>query len=647
MQILAIIVAFAIIVVAIGVEEVFAEYYEDSGAGVAWDKAFYEICDTGTITIYAEEENTNPNLIQTFFIQVTSDSDYTGVEVVMVETGNNSGIFVGALQLCEMLSVSEGDRVYAHYGKVVGAVDIISSYSQSPSPITLKTDKLSYEFGDTIKISGEVTLLTSSHPVTIIVTGPTGKTVTAKSVDVVGNSYALRLTKTDGSSWQESGTYIIKAIHGTGDRTAKTSFFFSGSTGTGPGPGPSGRTIDVGGLPVSYQITGGTLNAIQEDFGAKSLIISITATDDGNLTIILPRNVIDATFNGGDDEFFVLIDGVQVDFDETKTSPDRTLTIYFPYRASEIEIIGTSVIGNSYSPPVYQAPTTKTNPPSPISTSQVKTIAGSGTPGCEETFSCYSPYSISVRTGTTVTWTNADKAAHTVTSGNPSTGPDGTFDSSMFMASDTFSHEFSQAGEFPYFCMVHPWMVGTVIVEGFTSGGWGFITQDTIPPKILQPKDIVADAEDGSGIRVNYDVLAIDDVDQIVTPSCSPSSGSFFSVGDTEVVCSAFDSAGNAASKKTFLVTVNPSALSIPVWIKDVAVFWCDEKIDDSSFIEGIQYLIDNDIIIITGTSVGSGGQEIPSWIKNNACWWSYGFISDVDFAQGLQYLVQEGIIQV
>ncbi len=521
MQILAVIVAFAIIVVAIGVEEAFAEYYEESGAGVAWDKAFYEICDTGTITIYAEEENTNPNLIQTFFIQVTSDSDYIGFEVGMIETGNNSGIFVGFLQLCELLSVSEGDRVYAHYGKVVGVADIISSYSQSPALITLKIDKLSYKFGDTIKISGELTPITSSYPVAIIITGPTGNTVTAKSVDVVGNGYALVLKRTYGASWEESGTYIIKAIHGKG-RTAETSFWFGSSSSSPP--------------------------------------------------------------------------------------------------------------SSSYSPP--------------SSATLVSVPAGASAPGCEMTDECYVPAAIFVKTGQTVTWTNNDKAAHTITSGYPSDGPDGTFDSSMFMASDTFSHEFSQAGKFPYFCMVHPWMVGTVIVEGSTSEG-GIITRDTIPPKILQPEDIVVDLEDGTRIRVDYEVLAIDDVDQIVRPSCSPSSGSFFPVGDTEVVCSASDMAGNEASKRTFLVTVNTSALSIPVWIKDVAAFWCDEKINDSSFIEGIQYLIDNDVIIITGTSVGSVGQEIPSWIKNNACWWSYGHISDVDFAQGLEFLVREGIIRV
>ncbi len=65
------------------------------------------------------------------------------------------------------------------------------------------------------------------------------------------------------------------------------------------------------------------------------------------------------------------------------------------------------------------------------------------------------------------------------------------------------------------------------------------------------------------------------------------------------------------------------------------------------SFIEGIQYLIDNNIIIVSASSGYGSSQEIPSWIKNNACWWSQGLISNSDFANGIEYLVREGIIRV
>jgi len=90
---------------------------------------------------------------------------------------------------------------------------------------------------------------------------------------------------------------------------------------------------------------------------------------------------------------------------------------------------------------------------------------GSGAPGCEEANECYIPSTLNISTGTTVVWENNDNAAHLATSGTPDGGPDGIFDSGMIMAGQTFEHEFSDKGEFPYYCLVHPWMVATVTVE--------------------------------------------------------------------------------------------------------------------------------------------------------------------------------------
>ncbi len=90
---------------------------------------------------------------------------------------------------------------------------------------------------------------------------------------------------------------------------------------------------------------------------------------------------------------------------------------------------------------------------------------GSSVPGCDETNECFIPAEVTVNVGDTVTWSNDDSAAHTVTSGTPSDGPDGKFDSSLFMAGTTFSYTFDKAGEYNYFCMVHPWMTGKVQVN--------------------------------------------------------------------------------------------------------------------------------------------------------------------------------------
>ena len=91
--------------------------------------------------------------------------------------------------------------------------------------------------------------------------------------------------------------------------------------------------------------------------------------------------------------------------------------------------------------------------------------AGTASPGCEESNSCYLPASLSVSIGDTVEWDNIDTAAHTVTAGSPAEGPSGAFDSSLLMAGASYSFTFDAAGSYDYFCMVHPWMTGKVTVN--------------------------------------------------------------------------------------------------------------------------------------------------------------------------------------
>jgi plastocyanin len=70
----------------------------------------------------------------------------------------------------------------------------------------------------------------------------------------------------------------------------------------------------------------------------------------------------------------------------------------------------------------------------------------------------YSPNPIEAKVGETVTWVNNDSAIHTATS------TDGTFDSDILQRGQTFSYTFDKEGEYPYFCDIHPNMVGKVVV---------------------------------------------------------------------------------------------------------------------------------------------------------------------------------------
>ena len=94
-------------------------------------------------------------------------------------------------------------------------------------------------------------------------------------------------------------------------------------------------------------------------------------------------------------------------------------------------------------------------------TTSVSIVQGSST----LTTDAYQPNPVQVSVGSTVTWTNNDAQPHTATSGENAT-PDGRFDSGIMAPAATFDHTFTEAGEFPYFCLLHPNMVGTVSVSG-------------------------------------------------------------------------------------------------------------------------------------------------------------------------------------
>ena len=95
--------------------------------------------------------------------------------------------------------------------------------------------------------------------------------------------------------------------------------------------------------------------------------------------------------------------------------------------------------------------------------------------------------------------------------------------------------------------------------------------------------------------------------------------------------------------------SVSAQEVSIPVWIKNNAEWWADDQITDSTFIDGIEFLIEKEIIVISDMPKASSEktESIPAWVKNNAGWWANDQIGDETFVNGLEYLIKVGIIVV
>ena len=230
---------------------------------------------------------------------------------------------------------------------------------------------------------------------------------------------------------------------------------------------------------LKYTIRGGIVDSISQDEHHNAVKIEMDSRLDGQITITVNNNSV-KPFDDG--TYFVTIDGEEVEF----TQVGKRLTIDFMANSQKIMIYGEgyksgghdmSSMGHSEDSKEHEAMMAAEKAAAdkaaaekaaaaakaPMSVT-VEPVAGSGAPGCETT-ECYTPSTATISAGGTVTFTNTDTAPHTSTSGSAANGPDGVFDTSLIMMNASFDVTLADAGTYTYFCMVHPWMEGTIIVE--------------------------------------------------------------------------------------------------------------------------------------------------------------------------------------
>ena len=215
---------------------------------------------------------------------------------------------------------------------------------------------------------------------------------------------------------------------------------------------------------LSYNIRGAVVDSIVGDSDNNSVNVLIDARLDGNLTITISSSVVEPFADG---TYFVLVDGEEIhDFTQTGS----ILSIPFLAGATEVTILG---ISDDYvaaqaadkaaaDKAAAEKAAAEKAAALPMSIS-IENATGSSTPGCEP--DCFIPNAATVAIGGTVTFVNSDTAPHTSTSGTPSDGPDGVWDSSLVMPGSSYDTTISSAGTYDYFCMVHPWMTGTITVK--------------------------------------------------------------------------------------------------------------------------------------------------------------------------------------
>jgi len=220
----------------------------------------------------------------------------------------------------------------------------------SGSLISVQTDTSSYDEGDTILISGQITTLVGQTPVTLQLFKDGNMIEIAQIVVSSDGNYSYTIIA-EGSMWQNQGQYLVKVTYGEGN-IAETTFFYT----------PESEvltTSDIfevdagssGTFDILYSIRGGVLSDISIDENIFGLVVEINASDDGKIVLDLPRKYIDAEKQNGKDEVFIILverqngDIVETAYkEETSHSEIRTISIDFEEGDSKIQIIGTYVI---------------------------------------------------------------------------------------------------------------------------------------------------------------------------------------------------------------------------------------------------------------------------------------------------------------
>jgi len=156
----------------------------------------------------------------------------------------------------------------------------------------------------------------------------------------------LLLLLAEGQLWQNEGDYTVRAAYGEGNIAEASFEFFKQIAITDTSEFFEVDAGSSGTFDVEYIIRGGTVKDMIVDSEIFALIVIIESTGDGSLTLDLPRVSIDATkSDGSDDLFIILIDGIEVIYDESITNENtRTITIQFEQGDSDIEVIGTFII---------------------------------------------------------------------------------------------------------------------------------------------------------------------------------------------------------------------------------------------------------------------------------------------------------------
>ena len=663
---------------------------------VSFNQTQYRLSDTALITVTDSDSNTNAGSQQTISIILNSTTDTSGISVLnLTETGDATGIFTGTATFTSgsgsstsgsVLNVTTSDTLSATFNNVTGSASIFSrtiAFDSSPytidkiafltvtdlnSNLTASVETIEVTISSTI--AGKSTTLTltetnatsgifggssdnslvfmSNHTAfpldtsftitqnnsTNVDSGAIGTTsvIVSSDTDPVGATITLTETGNDTSIFTGEATFISGATSGTSVQASTGDFFLINFTGAGTGG--TGTLLDRGLITpnsnssraaIQIQSSSGASDSVKATFGGvSSALVSVNIQNDdqggGGGGLVRPTVTLNAVLSvgsaGGGGG------GGGIDF----SPPSSTLDKIFNY----IEIPEyIQEILNEFDPNIPIAPLENEEFDLPLKINQNSYPLGSDRNTIQTE---------TIKIGELVRFEmifyDNSEMIHASMYLN-------IRDNQGAHESDTLI-SYNKYG--PLTIIDKNSFFENVNVEATKVGLYKNIVVFEITfAKEMEKSDLIYKSWDirkfGTQVIV-YDAIQISAVNDVIM---DPEPGVDGIIMDPEP--------GVDDIKKV---------LDIPEWIKNSIEIWSEDKINDDSFIQGIQFLVQEQIIDITMESNVSEVKDtnirifeeekitrVPDWVKDNAGWWVEGLLSDEEFINSIKFLLEKETIMI
>ena len=200
-------------------------------------------------------------------------------------------------------------------------------------PVSVWTDRTTYDHNDKITVHGKVANV-SGFPITLTVVSPLNSVVTIAQIDVDNDGSFETTLNTEGGLWKRDGTYTIKVNYGTSQKSNKVLVELTGEASASSDKCSSSEIYLKGDYCVPYSISGGVVTGASINNNDNSIIVRISADQDGILTLTPDESILNGIF-------MVLVDGQE--WDDAEISGNEVI-VMFPAGAEKIEVVGTFVI---------------------------------------------------------------------------------------------------------------------------------------------------------------------------------------------------------------------------------------------------------------------------------------------------------------